>query len=744
MKNRSEIKRILKKISSKNRYQQVDFEKLENIFVSVEFESPEFDARVELNRLRDRLPDAMGRLKYRKEKFRFSDWLATLSLPPRVVYVPVVTSLILIFVLTFLFKSNIFKGLPGAGDAGIAICALSYGDVSIIRDRGRIPIQIGADIHPEDIIVTGKNSLADFVFENRVRFRLKENSRFSLVRLMNSEAKAMHFKSELVQGTLLIKFAKLSGKDWASVAAPNSVAIIRGTSFEVSVDSKKKVTYDVFHGAVKVMNRVPDINDYISRGNARKLNEIFDERSVILTSRERCVIDASQFRKPLQTLINTIRTSGGVLDSRTMEQYRQSIRKPGKFASESREINAESREFASKPIDRSVAQKNAVLRVRTVPEYALVTLDGKKKFKGDRFLVIAPGPHVISVNANGYVTRKMNVEVKSQGSDIVVRLKKISGVEFDISSWQSDTTASHLAVLPGKRVLLAVNRHGKVNAVSGKGKSWTHDFGAQINSSPVWDRKSLYIATDNEKLMAVSLHSGKLQWTQPVDGVLHFGSRMVLDAESVYVGTSKGYVYRFNKKGDLLWKIRLESGIYATPVKNGPILFVPTHDGDIFGLDIKTGAVKYKKAIGRVIGSALIARNEKIFVSTFQGDVVCYDFRKDRISWKYNVKDKIIVDSIIYNNQLYISGVNGIITRLDLTGKMKWVIDVGNKIYKSPVITNSGVYLLAEKALYVIDAGTGSTEWSYVIPSNGISNIVLSRRFLYFGTEKNGIIKLKR
>lgn len=744
MKNQSEIQSILKKISSKNRYQQVDFDKLDNIFASVELKTPEFDPRVELNRLRDRLPDAMGKLKYRKEGFRALEWLSTLSLPPRMVLVPVVTSFVMIFALTFVFRNNIFENQLVPDDTGSAACTLSYGDVTIVRGSDRIPAVQGMEIHPKDTIVVGKNSLADFVFENRLRLRLKENSRFALSRLMNSKTKTMHFKSELMHGTMFIKFSKLSGNDHASVAAPGSVAIIRGTSFGVSIDNKKKVTYDVFHGAVKVKNRLSIIEDPIIRENLSKLDELFDERSVILSSQERCVIDASKYPKILQAIVDNIRRTGSSFDAAAIEKLRQSISKPKKQASDSLNMDNESREFARNPIHDKAREKSAVLRINTVPEYALVSLDGEKKGKGSRFLIANAGSHVLTVSAEGYEPRKMNVEVKLSGSDVVVQLKKIAGAEFDISKWQSDTTASHLAVLPRQRIMLSVNRHGMVEAVSRKGYSWKHDFGAQLNSYPVWDRNSLYVVTDNEKILTISLKTGKLQWSQPVEGVLHFGSRMVVDAKNVYIGTSKGYVYSFSKKGKMLWKKRLASGIYATPAKNGSLLFVPTHDGDIYGLDARTGDVKYKKNIGRVIGSALVARNGKIIASTFQGDVVCYDFRSNKINWKYNINDKIIVDSIIYKNQLYVSGVNGIITRLDLSGNMKWVLDVGNKIHKSPVITGKGVYLLAEKALYVIDTVTGSTEWSYVIPSNGISNIVLSQRFMYFGTEKNGIIKLKK
>jgi hypothetical protein len=44
----------------------------------------------------------------------------------------------------------------------------------------------------------------------------------------------------------------------------------------------------------------------------------------------------------------------------------------------------------------------------------------------------------------------------------------------------------------------------------------------------------------------------------------------------------------------------------------------------------------------------------------------------------------------------------------------------------------------------VIDRENGDIKWSYVIPDRVTTNIALSKRNMYFGTELKGIMVLKK
>ncbi len=631
-------------------------------------------------------------------------------------------------------------------------CTFSFGEVQVKSISGRRPAVAGMRIHPDDIVSTGEKSFADLIYGDDIKIRIKEKTVLKAGEIVREGG--LRFSTEISKGKALLDFRKLSRNDNITIKTPTSVAGVRGTRFGVLVRDDRSVRYEVIEGKISVRNRLqldPQLLENKDvRNFARKLDESLEEKAVVVGEDQVCEVK-SRGNEELNKAVNDIVGKSGpsALSDPTAEKiidkaeeaaapmvYTVTTSKP--------ELMAELKDFAEDLSSRKGKENSVTATITAEPDRTMIMIDGKLIGYGKVTLDVPEGRHIMEFSAPGFETRRREVELTRKSSVLAVALEKTRGMGFDYAQWSSRVNSSYLIADQRLPLLISVGPNGRVDAILNSRLNWSFNGRSNIGSIPVLHRGRMYLTTVDERVIALSLSDGRLLWSVKIEGGLHFGTRLVVQDNYIFAATASGNLYKLNEYGAVIWKLRLPAGIYATPATDGNFIFVPLQDGNVYAVDAKLHIIVMKIPSGKIVGSTILLRNGRLYAAAFDGRIICHDYVRDEPVWHYRAGSRIITDMVMDANSLYVTAANGDVLRLSADGALVWKLNVGGTIEKTPAIENENFFVLARKAFYVIDRDSGRVRWSYVLPSDAMTNIAFSANNAYFGTRDKGIIAIKK
>ncbi|TAL38698.1 MAG: hypothetical protein EPN93_04300 [Spirochaetes bacterium] len=626
---------------------------------------------------------------------------------------------------------------------------LAYGDTRLVREGKETLLQGGETLLPGDTIVTGEASFADLAYRDEVKIRVKEHARLLISEMIRAAHGVLSSEMELTRGTVLLDFRKLAHGDSARVKTPTSVAGIRGTSFGVSVD-RDSVRYEVLDGKIAVVNRPPERLEVPSAAvkskSADSLRTYLEQSAVVVGQNEICVLDNKDHERlteRIQALLDE-KAGAGPVDPVRMKEIAGSASVPRIYKKEfgNPVMLSELRDLSRSSTVRDSAPALKTLKISTVPVTAEILMDGERRGNGAAAVVTTEGMHVIEVRAAGYHPKRIEHSVGA-GDALRIDLEKIEVRNFDLAQWLAGSRAAFV-LTTGRGMLVSVSRQGRIAAVSEGRLEWEFDCASPVHNQPVSDGELLYVAATDERLIALSLADGSLRWMQRIEGALSPGSRLALTPGRVIAGTAKGYLYSFTSNGWLDWMMALPAPVSSAPAVSGRLIFVPSADGMVYGVDLNLHLVIFKFQAGKTAGASVAVADGKVYAATIHGDVLCYNYERDEIEWRTNVRSPIVTDPLLADNALFVAAAGGEVFRFSLKGQKMWKAVTGNGIESNLQVDGRGIHVLADKAYYILDGAEGSVKWSFVIPSPSSSGVAFTADNVYFGTEGNGIIRLRR
>jgi len=187
----------------------------------------------------------------------------------------------------------------------------------------------------------------------------------------------------------------------------------------------------------------------------------------------------------------------------------------------------------------------------------------------------------------------------------------------------------------------------------------------------------------------------------------------------IYCGSTDGYFYAFNLKGELKWKFNAENAIEAPAVLlDGKVIF-GSLDGWLFCLNQGDGTVVWKyKTDNQIIGSANW--------HTTNGQTVLavgsYDYFLHGVGlaggdglWKYESDNFINGAPALYKNSVVFGGCDGFLHLVNLqTGQVARKIELSTYMASSPAIVGNEAYIGDyEGRFFAVDLESGVVRWTY-------------------------------
>ncbi|HON79117.1 MAG TPA: PQQ-binding-like beta-propeller repeat protein, partial [Spirochaetota bacterium] len=135
---------------------------------------------------------------------------------------------------------------------------------------------------------------------------------------------------------------------------------------------------------------------------------------------------------------------------------------------------------------------------------------------------------------------------------------------------------------------------------------------------------------------------------------------------------------------------------------------------------------------------------DRLYLANYNGEVICYNHVRDTVEWRYATGGNVIIATLLDGDRLYVINAGGTIYNLTTGGSLRWKTELGSSIKADPVIRGGNMYAVTERVLYMIDTESGNVKWSYVMEHFPATGVTISDNNLYVGTEKNGIIVLRK
>ena len=166
--------------------------------------------------------------------------------------------------------------------------------------------------------------------------------------------------------------------------------------------------------------------------------------------------------------------------------------------------------------------------------------------------------------------------------------------------------------------------------------------------------------------------------------------------------------------GTELWSVKLADRLFGCPVAVGEDVFLATHTGKLFQIDLASGGVMRELTIsGPVLGS-LATDGKHLFCLSDDGLLHCYDVLDLKEVWKVPVAPFTDATPAVTDGVVYSADQKGIARAVSVAdGKVLWETPLGDEFCRCPVVgADKVVFGCRGGTLAVLNRGDGKVAWS--------------------------------
>jgi len=297
---------------------------------------------------------------------------------------------------------------------------------------------------------------------------------------------------------------------------------------------------------------------------------------------------------------------------------------------------------------------------------------------------------------------------------------------------------------------------------------WVFDTGDEVYSSPSVANGNLFIGSRNGKVYCLNQSTGEPVWEFATGTGYMYG---VVSAPSivngmVFFGSNNDVVYALpevDPNGDgliaeqeVLWSYATDDEIYSSPAVADGLVLIGSNDGHLYALDMMDGSLVWKYDAGEAIYSSPAVADGLVFFGTGpcegsgQARLFSLDIGSGELVWSYPLEDSVTASPIVWQERLYIGGVDGHLYAFDADPSndedeglddngakydLLWAYDIGDFIYGSASVDNGSVYIGAlDGRVHCLDAVTGTHIWNFTTGNDIYGSPALADGKLYIGS----------
>lgn len=213
-------------------------------------------------------------------------------------------------------------------------------------------------------------------------------------------------------------------------------------------------------------------------------------------------------------------------------------------------------------------------------------------------------------------------------------------------------------------------RDGRLTAVSlATGKAeWSIELATK---HPPAAGDDLVFALSAESVFALDPATGAVRWRRPVGAA--FSAPPLWDTGWLIAATQPGELLAIRATdGELLWRAALGSPARAPAAPAAERVYASLADGRVMALDIKTGTLAWERRLGGA-GTEILALDDRLFVGSTDNYFYCLSTKDGAVKWRWRTGGDIVGAAVVDESRVYFLSLDNILRALDRGhGAQRW------------------------------------------------------------------------
>jgi outer membrane protein assembly factor BamB len=187
------------------------------------------------------------------------------------------------------------------------------------------------------------------------------------------------------------------------------------------------------------------------------------------------------------------------------------------------------------------------------------------------------------------------------------------------------------------------------------------------------------------------------------------------------------------------WKFHTHGYVISSPAIDGATAYAGSTDGNLYAVDLASGAQKWKFTTEARITSSPAVDQGVVYFSSYDGNFYAVDSDSGKLKWKFQTGgehrftakhihgslpqaesmpdpfDFYLSSPNISGGAVYFGSGDGNVYSLDAaSGKLNWKFRTGDVVHASPAVAHGAVYVGSwDSYFYALDAATGKEKWRF-------------------------------
>ncbi|MGY4967471.1 beta-alanine-activating enzyme beta-propeller domain-containing protein [Streptomyces sp. 900105245] len=276
---------------------------------------------------------------------------------------------------------------------------------------------------------------------------------------------------------------------------------------------------------------------------------------------------------------------------------------------------------------------------------------------------------------------------------------------------------------------------------------------ASVSDWPMWRNNAQRSGSSaaQASFHRYSVNSLRQKWRQGLRGLVT--SSAAVAADSVFIGSHDGSLYALNvHTGVAKWQYRTNGSIESSPAIMDSKVFFTSSDGALYALDAATGRLLWSKSDRYSVSSPLISQgatqaDSRLYVGSASGEVHAYTL-DGNLLWKYTTGGAIESSPTLVTLQggehlLLVGSDDHYVHALSLESHQAvWKFETHGSVTATPAADGFRAYVGSrDGSMYALDLHTGAPLWTYSTEAPITSSATVSdannteSSRIYFGSQ---------
>jgi outer membrane protein assembly factor BamB len=228
-------------------------------------------------------------------------------------------------------------------------------------------------------------------------------------------------------------------------------------------------------------------------------------------------------------------------------------------------------------------------------------------------------------------------------------------------------------------------------------------------------------AFEPSKITAYDLQDGTKDWEFELKAGV-FSS--ICSVRDIHIfGCMDGMVYALDREGDLKWQFETDGEVWCSPSSDGVRIFVGSDDGSLYAFDLDGDLVWKTKLSGKIRSSSPCLSNEahdnlpgSLYIGTQSG--LLYRINKDNgsILWALELGSPVLSSPSLLRKQVVVGSSDGYLYCVKCKdGSLDWKFKTGGKIWSSPIVVDEHRAFVGslDSHIYCVDFASRNLVWKF-------------------------------